>query len=166
MNNYKTTKHGNLARPSNEKHGPNDKGKASAKADGNRTCNHPTCEGECRRERKRGRQKAIRQVSTKQAKKNKEKSKVTKEDWKVYLEIWEERAHVDFETGELILFPLSYNFHHVLPKKEGPGGYPQFRHEKWNIVLVDWNTHTKAERNIDLVPRIKTYRNELLKTKV
>jgi hypothetical protein len=84
----------------------------------------------------------------------------------MYLEIWEERQHVDFETGEIIPFPLSYNFHHVLPKKPGPGGYPQFRHEKWNIVLVTWGTHSKAENNIDLVPKIKAYREQLIKTYV
>lgn len=107
--------------------------------------------------------KPIRRISAKGRKNKEEKSKLTKEDHALYMEIWNEREHVDFETDEIIPFPLSYNFHHVLPKKEGPGGYPQYRHCKWNIVLVGWSTHDKAERNVDLVPKIKAYRDKLLK---
>lgn len=136
-----------------------------------KTCKHPTCGATCRRvkaEKKRTPMKRtrIKQVSKKKAKENREEAKITKLDKAMYAEIWEERAHVDFETGELIMSPATLNFHHVLPKKDEPGGYPQFRHEKWNVVLVSWNTHTKAERNIDLVPKIKAYRDYLLKTYV
>lgn len=128
-------------------------------------CKHPTCNGgPCRRVKEKKKPKPIKKITSKQIRKNRKDHEVTQEDWAMYLEIWEERPHVDFETGEIIPFPLSYNFHHVLPKKEGPGGYPQFRHEKWNIVLVNWQTHSKAENNIDLCPKIKAYRDYLIKT--
>lgn len=130
-------------------------------------CKHPTCNGgPCRRvktEKKRTplkrSTKRIKQVSKKQAKIILQAAKITKKDHQLYLEIWEERAHLDFETEELIMNPLTLNFHHVLEKHL----YPEYRHEKWNIVLVNWETHDKIHRNIDLTPKIKAYRDELLK---
>lgn len=136
----------------------------------NKNCSHPTCSDTCRRVKAPKKAKPtikrtyIKKVSKKKAKENRQDLKITKKDKEMYAEIWEERAHVDFETGDLIMSPSTLNFHHVLPKKEG--AYPQFRHKKWNIVLVSWQTHTKAEANIDLVPKIKTYRDHLLKTYV
>lgn len=111
--------------------------------------------------------KKIKSVSKKQASKNRQKGKITKKDHLMYQEIWDERDHIDFETGQPIFGEaLTLYFHHVLPKKPGPGGYPQFRHKKWNIVIISWETHSKAESNIDLVPKIKAYRDELLTTYV
>ena len=99
--------------------------------------------------------------------KRREKTELKKGDKELWNAIWAERPHIDFETGEPIYGePLTLYFHHVLPKNEGPGGYPQFRYKKWNIVLVSWDTHAKAEADLDLVPKIKAYRNKLLKTKV
>lgn len=136
-------------------------------------CKHPTCSDHCRRVKVPKKTKCvikrtpIKKVSKKQVVKNKEKGKITKKDHALYQEIWGERDHIDFETGQPIFGEsLTLYFHHVLPKKEGPGGYPQFRHKKWNIIIVSWETHTKAENNIDLVPKIKQYRDYLIKTYV
>jgi len=107
----------------------------------------------------------IRKATPKTARKNRQEQKITKEDRIMYAEIWEERPHVDFETGEPIMSPSTLNFHHVLPKKESE--YPEFRHCKWNVILVNWETHTKAEANAwKLIPKIKAYRDHLLKTYV
>jgi len=79
-----------------------------------------------------------------------------------YLEIWQEREKVCFESGEKLgSKPLLYMFHHVLPKRES-GGFPQYRHCKWNIVILSWNAHTTAERNIDLTPKVKAYTEKLM----
>jgi hypothetical protein len=88
----------------------------------------------------------------------------THKDWEFFLEIWNEREHVDFETGEPIYGePLNLYFHHVLPKRKN-GGYPQFRYKKWNIVIVSWDTHTNCENHQwKKVPRIAAYRDELIK---
>ena len=111
--------------------------------------------------------KRIKKISAKQVIRNKEKKKLSEKDKLFWATIWEERDHVDFETGEPIYGEYrTLYFHHVLPKHPGPGGYPQHRYKKWNIVIVSWETHTKAENNIDLVPKIKAYRDKLLKTKV
>jgi hypothetical protein len=109
----------------------------------------------------------IRKVTEKGKARRREKAEFSRRDRELWNTIWQERPHVDFETDEPIYGePLTLYFHHVLPKHDGPGGYPQFRYKKWNIIIVSWDTHTKAENNIDLVPKIKAYRDKLLKTKI
>lgn len=115
------------------------------------------------------RRSPIKKRSAKKIKQDREEAKITKQDHKIYQEIWDEREHIDFETDQYIQAsePLTLFFHHVLPKRaKKDGGYPEFRHCKWNIILVSWETHQKAETNIDLVPKIKAYRDYLLKTYV
>jgi len=105
--------------------------------------------------------KPIKKVSLKQNQLLGERRLQQKKDWLFFISIWEERPHVDFETDEYISGePLTLYFHHVLSKSK----YPQFRYCKWNIVIVTWATHSKAETNIEFVPKIKAYRNELLKS--
>ena len=82
---------------------------------------------------------------------------VREKDWALYLEIWNKRPHIDFETCEPILGePLTLYFHHVLLKSK----YPQYRHKSWNIVLVNWNSHAQADQG--KAPKIEAYRKELL----
>lgn len=108
-----------------------------------------------------------RKLTEKAKRRRAERMEQSAKDRELWTSIWEERPHIDFETDEPIYGePLTIYFHHVLPKHDGPGGYPQFRYKKWNIVIVSWQTHTNAENNIDLVPKIKAYRDKLLKTKI
>jgi hypothetical protein len=108
--------------------------------------------------------KAIRKISIKTAAKKKEiDMALAITDAALYWSIWDEREHIDFETGLPINKPFSKSFfHHVLPKRED-GGYPQFRHCKWNIVLVDQGTHNQTEIDMDKTPRIRIYFNHLMK---
>ena len=110
-----------------------------------------------------GHQKPIKKTSTKGKQRRQQKQKLSEKDKLFWASIWEEREHIDFETGEPIYGePRTLYFHHVLFKSK----YPKYRYKKWNIVLVSWETHTKAENNIDLVPKIKAYRDKLLKIKI
>lgn len=125
-------------------------------------CKHPTCSGEhCRREKKpTQKKKLIRKISKKRQRNLGEEKLLSKKDKAFFSEIWEEREHRDYETDEPIIEEVSTrNFHHVLEKDP----YPQFRYEKWNIVLVKWETHDKVHRNIDLTPRIKQLKQKLIK---
>lgn len=73
-------------------------------------------------------------------------------DQDFYQEIWEEREHKCFESGKLLPSePLSLFFHHILPKAK----YPQYRHAKWNIVILHPDVHSQVEVNLDKCPRVK-----------
>lgn len=80
--------------------------------------------------------------------------------WEFFLEIWDEREHICFESGEPIYGqPLTLYFHHVLEKDL----YPEYKFCKWNIVLVTWAVHDNIHRLSDLCPKIKEYQNQLIK---
>ena len=70
-----------------------------------------------------------------------------------YQEIWNERPHICYETGrKLGREPLSTFFHHLLEKVD----YPQFRHEKWNIVLISPQVHDQINIiGLSLTPKVK-----------
>lgn len=81
-------------------------------------------------------------------------------DMGYYQEMWDEREHVCFETGKpLVGDALTLYFHHILPKAK----YPQYRYEKWNIVLLHPDVHSQVETFIDKCPRVKAL-TEHLKT--
>jgi len=88
-----------------------------------------------------------------------ERKLANKLDKEFFLEIWNSRPHVCFETGEYLgNEPLTVYFHHVLEKAI----YPEYRYCDWNIVLVTWEVHSKCHSNIDHAPKVKAYRDKLL----
>ncbi len=96
--------------------------------------------------------KRIKQVSSKGMVKRENKKVLIGEDKKFYLEIWIERDNVCYETGEhLGNEPLMTMFHHVLLKSK----YPQYRHKKWNIILLKPDIHNQVHLNIDKCPKVK-----------
>lgn len=104
----------------------------------------------------------IRKVSKNQQKLLGERKLQTEKDWLFYLEIWSEREHVCFETGQYLGDePLTLFFHHVLEK--GIRRYAKYRHCKWNIVLITWQVHDQVRSDIDRCPKIKAYHDKLLK---
>lgn len=79
-------------------------------------------------------------------------------DDEFYQEIWNERPHMCFETYQnLPSEPLTLYFHHILPKAK----YPQYRHEKWNIVILHPDAHSQVEFNIHKCPRVKALTEHL-----
>lgn len=79
-------------------------------------------------------------------------------DQMFYAEIWEEREHVCFESGKnLPAGPFLTYFHHILPKAK----YPQYRHSKWNIVILHPDVHSQVETMLDKCPRVKAITEHL-----
>lgn len=107
--------------------------------------------------------KAIPKVSKKGLIRKEDKKTLISQDMLFYLEIWDERQHIDFETGDPILGkPAMQNFHHLLEKSpNNHTDYSIYRHSKWNIVLVNWDTHNQAHSNIDKTPKIKALTEQL-----
>ncbi len=85
------------------------------------------------------------------------KKELFKNDASFYLQIWEDRPHVCFETGiELGKMNLCM-FHHVLPKQT----YPEYRHCEWNIVLLHPDVHNQVETDCSKCPRVYKLTKEL-----
>jgi hypothetical protein len=106
--------------------------------------------------------RAIPRVSKKGILRQQDRALMLETDMLFYLEIWSERPHVCFECdGPLGDEPLLQYFHHVLEK--GSPRYAHLRHEKMNIVLLDWVHHDSVPANLDKMPKLKEYRNHLLK---
>jgi len=131
----------------------------------NRECNHPTCGDICRRQKKPKKiytlkRSPIRKRSKKMQQSLGEQKLAQQKDWDFFLEIWEEREHICFESGvPLYGEPLTLYFHHVFEKEL----YEEYRYCKWNIVLVTWAVHDNTHRLSDLCPKIKAYREQLTK---
>lgn len=130
-----------------------------------RECKHPTCGDTCRRVKKPKKIYTLKRTPIRKRSKKKQQSLgerllTQQKDWLFFLEIWNERPHICFETGEPIYGePLTIYFHHVLEK----ANHKKYRYKKWNIVLVSHMTHSKCHNNIDFAPKIKAYRDSLIK---
>lgn len=108
------------------------------------------------------RKSPVRKVSKKQQKRLGEQKLTAETDRLFYAQIWEDREHIDYETGRPIYGELlTLYFHHVLPK--AIRRYKKYRHCSWNIVLLSWATHTQAETLLDKLPRVKAYQEWLIK---
>lgn len=105
---------------------------------------------------KRG--KKIAKISKKGEEKKAKKKEYTEKQFKMFEEIWQERPHYCFESGQFLGYEaLSTMFHHCLYKSV----YPQFALNKENIVLITPNIHQLTHISIDKTPKIKEYTQEL-----
>ena len=79
----------------------------------------------------------------------------------LFLEIWDERKPVRcFETGVLMGNWLRENsccYHHVLEKEL----YPEYKYEKWNIIIILPSVHEQVHNDIHKCPKIEQLRKEL-----
>ncbi len=102
----------------------------------------------------------IRKVGKYGKKRLGERKLASAKDKEFFAEIWDERPHICFESGEYLgNEPFTLYFHHVLEKEM----YEQYRYEKWNIVLLTWVNHDQCHKNLDKCPKVKEYRNQLIK---
>lgn len=139
-----------------------------------KTCSHKGCTypvfggGMCtwhqsyRTDRKRSTLKRtpIPQISPKKRLKIPEEKALSEKDKLFFAEIWQERPHNCFETGKYLgEEPLSLFFHHVLKRR---GRYARFRWAKWNIVLLNWQSHSN-ENYMKAIPKVKEYHDYLIK---
>lgn len=62
-------------------------------------------------------------------------------EYKVFVEIWQERPKICANCGKPIKFFHSSCFAHILSKRD----YPKLRYEKENIALVHWVFEVKNE---------------------
>lgn len=90
---------------------------------------------------------------------------LVKTDAAFYLLIWQEREHKCENCGKPIHEFSLLLFHHVLPKRPD-GGYPQYRHCKWNIWILCWechDTHDNGNPDSAKVKKLRTYYYQLIK---
>lgn len=73
-----------------------------------------------------------------------------------YKFVWKHREHFCEECGKELRELKRDHMHHLLPKRNGAGGYPYFRHEEMNIALLCWNCHQAAESAISY-PKMKNF---------
>ena len=86
--------------------------------------------------KKPGRTK-IRNHSKKAALEDTAKKAIQQLDFQFYWLIWLEREHSCQNCGAILYEFLTFHFHHILAKRDKKdGGYPQYRHCKWNIWLL------------------------------
>lgn len=87
-----------------------------------------------------------------------EKVSVVDKDLEFYKYLWKKRDHVCIECGNPLKEFNMDMFHHILPKKKGHGGYPYFRHEEKNVILLcgKFGCHGKAESAISY-PKMKIF---------
>lgn len=93
-----------------------------------------------------------------------EQERKRKEDmerqWEVFMEVWNEREHICFESNQLIKgSPSPINFHHILEKSTHR--YKKYMFCKWNIVIVTPEVHALCHSNMNAVPRIQKLTKDL-----
>lgn len=85
-----------------------------------------------------------------------EKKEYTQKQWLFFLEIWKNRPHISFESGQPIYGePLSTMFHHCLEK--GIEKYKKYALEDWNIVLLLPSEHNQVHSDISKTPKVAEY---------
>lgn len=104
----------------------------------------------------------IRKRSKKAKEKIEDRKEISKKDKEIYMEIWREREHVCFESGDnLGEEALTTYFHHVLPKEKSK--FPQYRHTKWNIILLSPRIHNTLEfGGMNKTPKVRMLYYKLL----
>lgn len=99
-------------------------------------------------------------VKPKTEEQKEERQKLYEIDKAFYLSIWEsmELPRRCFETDKLLPSePLLTMFHHLLYKQV----YPEYRHSKWNIVVILPEVHSQTHTDSDKTPKIKALTLEL-----
>jgi len=63
-----------------------------------------------------------------------------------------------FETNEIIPYPSTYNFAHILPKSS----FEEYAFEEWNIKIVTYEVHTNYDqKNYEKTPKLSAYAQEI-----
>lgn len=92
-----------------------------------------------------------------------EQKRVRDLDLKTYMSIWNTRPHVCYECNKKLSHPPNLMFFHHLIKK---AGYPEFRHDEENIVLLCTDCHYQTETDPTKTPRVRELTVEIIKKKI
>lgn len=103
--------------------------------------------------------KPIKKQSDKGVIKKEFKRKLIEEDKQFYLKVWNSGAHICENCSKYLSEPLLQYFHHSLYKAI----FPQYRHAKWNIMLLCSDCHNQTHTDASKVPFIEQRRLQLLK---
>lgn len=109
--------------------------------------------------------KSIVRISPKQRAKRVSEKDLLATDGAFYLLIWQEREHKCQNCGAPVFQFSILLFHHVLPKRPD-GGYPQYRHCKWNIWILCWqchDTHDNGNPDSKTIQKLREYYHQLVK---
>lgn len=111
-------------------------------------------------------QKTLKAFSQKHKQTSEEQKQGTREQMKLFLEIWDERCddhgnNYCFETGRLLKQEYYRNnsscYHHCLFKEK----YPQYRFLKENVIIIHPDIHTQIHTDVDKTPKTKKYTLDL-----
>lgn len=97
-------------------------------------------------------------TAKKQVAEKKKEDGVSAKDDEFYKYVWSVQPHFCANCGRE-LKELNKDFiHHILPKHKGSGGYPYFRWDERNVIILcgKFGCHQKAE-NANEYPRMKIF---------
>lgn len=103
----------------------------------------------------------IRKISAKGLENKKEKAILTDLQFELFKEIYKESLIKRcYECNCYVDGKSSGHFHHLLYKSQ----FPQFRLEKWNIVILCLNCHSQTHLDIKKTPKVEKL-TEIIKEK-
>lgn len=115
--------------------------------------------GLCKLHWQRTYSKPLAKLSKKGKEKKKEKAVYTNRQFKLFLEIWDERPHLCENCETYIAEPLSVNFHHLLWKSL----YPELALIKDNIIILCFSCHQQCHTDASRLPYIVSKELEIRK---
>jgi len=102
--------------------------------------------------------KPINKITEKQKEKNVIKKELTIQQFEMFREIYKEHPTKRcYECNCKVDGASSVQFHHILFKS----AYPQYRLEKWNIVLLCETHHNQVHTDVTKTPKVNALTKEI-----
>lgn len=102
--------------------------------------------------------KPINKITSKQKEKNVIKKELTIQQFEMFREIYKEHPTKRcYECNCKVDGASSVQFHHILFKS----AYPQYRLEKWNIVLLCETHHNQVHTDVTKTPKVNALTKEI-----
>ena len=102
--------------------------------------------------------KPINKITEKQKEKNVIKKELTTQQFEMFREIYKEHPTKRcYECNCKVDGASSVQFHHILFKS----AYPQYRLEKWNIVLLCETHHNQVHTDVTKTPKVNALTKEI-----
>lgn len=102
--------------------------------------------------------KPINKITERQKEKNVIKKELTTQQFEMFREIYKEHPTKRcYECNCKVDGASSVQFHHILFKS----AYPQYRLEKWNIVLLCETHHNQVHTDVTKTPKVNALTKEI-----